>query len=594
MGIFKKRLSDIAILVCLTFITAISLTPTLTSCGGSSGGVSNDDDDDDTTNTFETFQKATSDSNGQVTFTTSKLTNATSTQLTLTLPNGQVGSGLTVDFSESDDQHVMFIIYDPNGNYQTTFVTADASTLSASASAMDSNLRITEVPASATIDNKDIGISALILIAGALLLATTTGISLADKINKVSGTIDPVRLAKGEPECFSVDNLFEYYSVATDSIGLVFWTATTLSTAGATLTTDALYEILLANITDSIKDNVKNLFWEEVVSIAFAGLNVSRDTKMCWQLYNSFTDSSGNVRYNKIFEVRPDKTCSTSADCASVTAVTQNLNAIDNDGDGYTPNQSDCDDYDAMTYPGAFEICDSGIDYNCDGATTTCNVTTNLFMDCWPICGLLSDGGSGDVSLILLQGSFVGAGSDTILEARIVLNDNAAQVLETNTGEGYAQGDSGFLTYVGLKQGLNRITVAGQQGTHYGSKTYYYNNTTATPTLDIMLNWDECPNLDLYIVEPDTGVIYSGNTTGNYGSMTYTTAGGWGLEIYKVLNPAANQTYYYYVKHAGNGSCGASGHSANYTIRVFTPYGDTIKTGSISEGGTSSIYEVSF
>lgn len=583
---------NLAMVVVVAFLTFVIFSPTLTSCGGSSSSSSSVNGT--TANTFSSFQKTTTDSSGKATFTTSKLTNATSAEITLTLPNGQMGSGLTVDFSESDDQHVMFIIYDPNGNYQTTFITADASTLSASASALNNSLHLEKVPVSASLVEKDFGITTLIFIAGALLLATTTAITLQDKINKLSGTIDPVRLVTGEPECFSVDNLFEYYSVATDSVGLLFWTASTLSTAGATLTTDALYELLLSNITDSIKDNVKNLFWDEVVSVAFAGLNISRDTKMCWQLYNSFTDSAGNVRFDKIFEVRPDKACSTSADCSGVTAVTQDTNAIDNDGDGYTPNQSDCDDLNARIYPGAFEVCGSGVDYNCDGTTPTCNVSTeNTFLDSWPTVAALADNGSGAVSLAHFYGSFQNAGSDNITEARIIINNDTEQRVGTAS---YGGGQFGWDTYVGLKKGLNLIQVAGQGGTHYGSKTYHFTNTRTTDVLNIMLTWDACPGLRLYVTEPNSASVNFGNKTGSYGSMTYAadTTSGWGPEIYEATSPAASQTYSFYAKYVDNGSCGASGTSANYTIRVFTPYGDQTKTGSISGDGTSSIYEVSF
>jgi hypothetical protein len=46
--------------------------------------------------------------------------------------------------------------------------------------------------------------------------------------------------------------------------------------------------------------------------------------------------------------------------------------AVDNDGDGYTPDQGDCNDSDPSIYPGAAEICGDGIDQNCDGTDEIC------------------------------------------------------------------------------------------------------------------------------------------------------------------------------------------------------------------------------
>ena len=44
----------------------------------------------------------------------------------------------------------------------------------------------------------------------------------------------------------------------------------------------------------------------------------------------------------------------------------------DNDGDGFSENQGDCNDKDIKTYLGAFESCDDGIDQDCNGIDPLC------------------------------------------------------------------------------------------------------------------------------------------------------------------------------------------------------------------------------
>ena len=53
---------------------------------------------------------------------------------------------------------------------------------------------------------------------------------------------------------------------------------------------------------------------------------------------------------------------------------------VDNDGDGQTENEGDCDDSNADVYTGAVEVCD-GIDNNCSGDESDATVLTSYYPD---------------------------------------------------------------------------------------------------------------------------------------------------------------------------------------------------------------------
>ena len=62
----------------------------------------------------------------------------------------------------------------------------------------------------------------------------------------------------------------------------------------------------------------------------------------------------------------------TRLDSIELEPVATTAPAIDLDGDGYTAGQGDCDDTDAGINPDATEICDDGIDQDCDGLDEIC------------------------------------------------------------------------------------------------------------------------------------------------------------------------------------------------------------------------------
>ncbi|MBN2807980.1 MAG: DUF1566 domain-containing protein [Deltaproteobacteria bacterium] len=86
--------------------------------------------------------------------------------------------------------------------------------------------------------------------------------------------------------------------------------------------------------------------------------------------------------------------------------------ATDNDGEGYSENQGDCNDANSSIYPGAVEICGDGIDQDCNGSDLACPNNDSLsFVNNSGISGIhhpcyvfLSEAvyNSGDVSEIRL------------------------------------------------------------------------------------------------------------------------------------------------------------------------------------------------
>jgi hypothetical protein len=86
--------------------------------------------------------------------------------------------------------------------------------------------------------------------------------------------------------------------------------------------------------------------------------------------YRDLADRYFNLQYQSLSSQKTTlkNTIATLEDSAAEKLGMLNIDKnSDDDGDGLSENQGDCDDNDHSIYPGAIEIFDDSIDQNCDG-----------------------------------------------------------------------------------------------------------------------------------------------------------------------------------------------------------------------------------
>ena len=148
--------------------------------------------------------------------------------------------------------------------------------------------------------------------------------------------------------------------------------------------------------------------------------------------------------------------------------ITDSSQFYDQDGDGFNPDQGDCDDFDATISPNAVEVCD-GIDNNCDGVVDE-ELLTNFYQD--------SDGdgfgGSITIQSCTQPSGYVVQGGDCD-DFDFTINPNAAEILNNGIDDD-CDGDVDCIYDIG---GMYSVT------TTYGFHDFLPDNNPITKEVEI-------------------------------------------------------------------------------------------------------------
>lgn len=114
---------------------------------------------------------------------------------------------------------------------------------------------------------------------------------------------------------------------------------------------------------------MKKLIWSAMLALVACTADVNTDNNL-----ETDTDSSVDTELDtdapEVDETGEQETGSEDTDVIDTDALDTDTGStepqrIDNDGDGFTQNEGDCNDADPSINPGALEVCD-GVDQNCN------------------------------------------------------------------------------------------------------------------------------------------------------------------------------------------------------------------------------------
>ncbi len=238
----------------------------------------------------------------------------------------------------------------------------------------------------------------------------TVTVTACDAPVPACGTVDPTFAGPGETATLTItgtDTSFAdgsttvAFSCAGVTVDSVTVDSATQLTVAITIASDAAEGTCDITITTGSEEVVCSGAFEiaaEAPCTDADGDGFSPDGGDCGEVDCDDTDPAVNPGATEICDDGIDNDCDGDIDAADSDCGD---NCTDADGDGYSPDggdcgEVDCDDTDATVNPGATEICDDGIDNDCDGDIDAAD------SDCAGVCVLASISPSSARSGILL------------------------------------------------------------------------------------------------------------------------------------------------------------------------------------------------
>ncbi|RJP92374.1 MAG: hypothetical protein C4518_06890 [Desulfobacteraceae bacterium] len=158
----------------------------------------------------------------------------------------------------------------------------------------------------------------------------------------------------------------------------------TLHQTKKTVTSALISLLFILSLSGSVYGAQLTLAWNKPDDARVTGYNIycgisgTNFTSTPVQTVNSADQTTcliSGIEDGKTYSLAATSTDASGKESAFSETITYTLispNDIDDDRDGYTENQGDCNDANAAIHPGAVEICGDGIDQDCNGSDQLC------------------------------------------------------------------------------------------------------------------------------------------------------------------------------------------------------------------------------